>query len=53
MNDTPVAAGESYTVQAGQTLTVAAPGVLGNDTDADGTALVAQLADRTTRSGAP
>ena len=43
VNDTPVAAGESYTVQGGQTLTVAAPGVLGNDSDADGTPLVAQL----------
>ena len=49
VNDTPVAAGESYTVQAGQTLTVAAPGVLGNDTDADGTALVAQLLMTTIR----
>ena len=35
VNDRPSAAGESYTVQGGSTLTVAAPGVLGNDTDID------------------
>ena len=43
VNDPPAAAGESFTVQAGQTLTVPAPGVLGNDSDVDGTALMAQL----------
>jgi len=43
VNDPPVAAGEAYTVQAGQTLTVAAPGVLGNDSDVEATALSAQL----------
>ena len=44
VNDRPVGDGESYTVQGGSTLTVSAPGVLGNDTDIDGGTLVAQLA---------
>ena len=41
VNRAPVAAADSYTVNAGATLTVAAPGVLANDTDADGNALTA------------
>ncbi|MGH9459365.1 MAG: beta strand repeat-containing protein [Thermoanaerobaculia bacterium] len=40
-NDAPVAAGNSYAVAQGGTLTVAAPGVLGNDTDEEGNALAA------------
>ena len=43
VNDPPAAAGESFSLQAGQALTVPAPGVLGNDSDVDGTALTAQL----------
>src|SRR5262249_26066628 len=43
VNDAPVAANDSYTVAAGATLQVAAPGVLGNDTDVDGDALSAAL----------
>ncbi len=40
----PVASADSYTVQSGQTLTVAAPGVLGNDSNPAGTGtLSAQL----------
>ncbi|MBL8391325.1 MAG: cadherin-like domain-containing protein, partial [Candidatus Accumulibacter sp.] len=35
-NTDPVADDESYSVHAGQTLTIAAPGVLDGDTDADG-----------------
>ena len=42
-NDTPVAADDSYSVTEDSVLTVAAPGVLGNDTDADGDPLTAQL----------
>ena len=42
-NHAPVAVNDSYTVNQGQTLTVAVPGVLGNDTDADGNALTATL----------
>ncbi len=42
MNDAPAASGENYSVQAGGTLTVNAPGVLGNDTDIDGPSLSAQ-----------
>jgi len=38
-NRAPVAAAESYSVDEAATLTVAAPGVLANDTDADGDAL--------------
>jgi VCBS repeat-containing protein len=43
-NRAPVGVADSYTVSAGSTLTVAAPGVLANDTDADGDALVTRLA---------
>jgi len=35
VNDPPVAANDSYSVTQGTALTVAAPGVLGNDTDID------------------
>ena len=42
-NSAPVAADDSYTTDQGTTLTVAAPGVLANDTDADGDALTASL----------
>jgi FtsP/CotA-like multicopper oxidase with cupredoxin domain len=41
VNDPPVAAGDTYSVTAGDTLTVAAPGILGNDSDIDGDALSA------------
>jgi VCBS repeat-containing protein len=43
VNDPPVANNDSYTVPAGATLTVAAPGVLGNDSDVDGDSLTAIL----------
>ena len=39
----PVAADDSYTVAAGAALTVAAPGVLGDDSDPDGDPLAASL----------
>jgi subtilisin family serine protease len=42
-NAAPVANVDSYSVTVGQTLAVSAPGVLGNDTDADGDALTATL----------
>ena len=42
-NDTPVANPDSYTVAEDATLTVAAAGVLANDTDVDGDALSAVL----------
>src|SRR5690606_19629156 len=35
VNDAPVANADTYTVDEDGTLTVGAPGVLGNDTDAD------------------
>src|SRR5207302_1406697 len=41
VNDAPVAASDSYTANEDTPLTMAAPGVLGNDTDADGDALTA------------
>ena len=44
-NRPPVAADDAYTMSAGGTLTVAAPGVLGNDSDPDGDALHATLVD--------
>jgi len=43
VNDPPSATGESYTIQAGGTLTVSAPGVLSNDSDIDSGTLTAQL----------
>jgi hypothetical protein len=43
VNDAPTAGGDSYSVASGGTLTVAAPGVLGNDADVDGPTLAAQL----------
>jgi hypothetical protein len=43
VNDAPVAADDTYSVVEGDTLTVDAPGVLGNDTDVDGDPLTALL----------
>ena len=42
-NSPPVAVDDAYSVIGGATLTVPAPGVLGNDTDADGDPLTAVL----------
>ncbi len=42
-NHPPQGSADSYSVNAGQTLTVSAPGVLGNDTDPDGDPLSAAL----------
>jgi hypothetical protein len=42
-DDAPVAVDDEYTTQEDTPLTVAAPGVLGNDTDADGDPLIAVL----------
>ncbi len=43
INDAPVAGADSYTMDEDTTLTIAAPGVLANDTDAEGNALTAEL----------
>src|SRR5204862_698640 len=43
VNDAPVANNDSYSVNEGGTLSVAAPGVLGNDTDPDGPSIHAVL----------
>lgn len=43
VNDAPVAVNNSYTVNEDKVLTVPAPGVLGNDTDADGNPLTAAV----------
>jgi VCBS repeat-containing protein len=43
VNDIPQAVADNYTTDKDQTLTVAAPGVLGNDVDVDGDALTAIL----------
>ena len=43
VNDSPVAAADSYSTGEDTTLTVAAPGVLGNDSDVDGDSLTAVL----------
>jgi subtilisin-like proprotein convertase family protein len=49
VNTPPVAAADAYSMVSGAPLTVAAPGVLANDTDADGDPLTAQLVNTTTR----
>jgi serine protease AprX len=46
-NLAPAASNDSYSTPSGTTLAIAAPGVLGNDTDADGGALTAVLASGT------
>nr|WP_291934531.1 cadherin-like domain-containing protein [Accumulibacter sp.] len=51
VNSSPVAVNDRYAVYAGRTLEVAAPGLLGNDSDADGDALTAKLADVTGLQG--
>jgi VCBS repeat-containing protein len=43
VDDAPVAVGDSYTTAEDEALTIAAPGVLGNDSDVDGDALTALL----------
>ncbi|HEX7037010.1 MAG TPA: cadherin-like domain-containing protein, partial [Pseudomonadales bacterium] len=43
VNDAPAAADDNYLVDEDQTLSVASPGVLDNDTDADGDGLTAVL----------
>jgi DNA/RNA endonuclease G (NUC1) len=43
VNDAPVATSDSYVTNSNTTLNVAAPGVLGNDSDIDGPSLTAQL----------
>lgn len=42
-NDPPVAGADSYSVGEGGTLNISSPGVLANDTDAEGSSLTAQL----------
>jgi hypothetical protein len=41
VNDAPTAIGDSFTALKGHTLNIAAPGVLGNDSDVDGDTLTA------------
>lgn len=43
VNDPPVASANNYSMNQDTTLTIAAPGVLGNDSDIDGDTLNAQL----------
>src|SRR5205823_4129027 len=43
VNDAPIARDDAFTTNQEATLTVAAPGVLGNDTDVDGPTLVALI----------
>jgi len=49
INTPPVATDDAYGVIGGATLTVPAPGVLANDSDADGDVLTAQPANPTTK----
>jgi FtsP/CotA-like multicopper oxidase with cupredoxin domain len=48
INDVPVASSDAFNVNANSTLSVAAPGVLANDTDVEGSALTATLVSGTT-----
>ncbi len=48
LNQAPAASNNTYSMVAGATLGVASPGVLGNDSDADGDGLTAVLASGTT-----
>ena len=43
VSDQPIAAGDAYVTDEEVALTIAAPGILANDSDADGDALTAQL----------
>jgi VCBS repeat-containing protein len=43
VNDEPLSGDDAYSIKTGVTLTVAAPGVLGNDNDPDGDTLTAVL----------
>src|SRR5207302_1501826 len=43
VNDAPTAAADAYTIAEDQSLTIAAPGVLGNDADVEGASLSAVL----------
>ena len=45
VNDPPVARNDAYTVNENSVLTINAPGILANDSDADGNALTAILAN--------
>jgi VCBS repeat-containing protein len=45
VNDAPSAADDGYSTAEDSVLTVAAPGVLGNDTDVDGDTLFAVVVD--------
>ena len=47
VNDAPVAGNDSYSTPEDATLTIAAPGVLANDTDVDSTTLTASLVSGT------
>ncbi len=51
INDAPVAVRDSFTTLQGVTLEIAAPGVLGNDTDADSEALTALMVTPTNSGG--
>jgi hypothetical protein len=50
-NTSPTVVGESYVVRSGQVLTVTAPGLLGNDVDADGDALTIARVDTARLAG--
>jgi hypothetical protein len=49
VNDSPTALPNAYTVAGGTTLSIAAPGILGNDTDVESSPLAAQLVSAPTR----
>jgi Big-like domain-containing protein len=51
INQPPVANGDSYSTQASTPLSVPAPGVLGNDTDANGDPLTANVVTAPTQGG--
>jgi VCBS repeat-containing protein len=48
-NDAPIAVDDAYTLEQNTSLTIAAPGVLGNDSDPEGDVLTAIIASQPTR----
>jgi VCBS repeat-containing protein len=51
VNDVPVAVDDAYTIQQDTTLTIAAPGVMVNDSDVDGDAIFVDSYDATSQFG--
>jgi Ca2+-binding RTX toxin-like protein len=51
VNSAPVAVADSFTIRPGEVLDIAAPGLIGNDTDADGDALILAATSQGSQGG--